>query len=115
MQVYVLLVINMSLLLTGQILWKFGVSELKSVTLCSILCSFFSPYIIGGLILYGIATVIWLIILSKEQFSIVYSLQSLTYILGVFAGCFIFHERIPFTRWIGAATMFVGALLITKK
>lgn len=114
MQTYPLLAINIALLTAGQVLWKLGVSNIKNVTLCTIINSLYSPLILGGLLLYGVATVIWLIILSKEQFSIVYPLQSISYIFGIFVACLIFKEHIPISRWLGAAIIFVGVLLITK-
>ena len=115
MQVYALLGINMILLLTGQILWKLGVCDLKSITVQSLLACILSPLILSGLVLYGIATIIWLILLSREQFSIIYPLQSLSYILGVVAASTLFKEQIPLTRWLGVIVIIIGAFLITRK
>jgi drug/metabolite transporter (DMT)-like permease len=114
MQVYLLLLVNIAFLLTGQILWKYGVGQIGNVTFYSIITSLFSPLIFGGLVLYGLATLIWLFIISKGQFSIVYPLQSIAYVLGVFVAWLIFKESIPITRWIGVLFVFIGIIFITK-
>lgn len=115
MHVYALLGINMVLLLTGQILWKLGVCSLKNISFQSLLACLISPLILTGLLLYGVATIIWLILLSREQFSIIYPLQSLSYILGVAVASTLFKEQVPLTRWLGVLVIIVGAFLITKK
>ncbi|MDI6603665.1 MAG: EamA family transporter [Thermoanaerobacteraceae bacterium] len=109
--IYFLVAVNVVLLVSGQILWKIGIENADGLK--EVIMSLFSPYVILGIILYGIATVIWLYVLSKGKFSIVYPLQSTAYILGVFAAWLIFKEYIPFTRWIGIAFIFIGIFFIT--
>ena len=112
--VYILLLINIILLVSGQTLWKTG---LKGTTLTlgldSILALVINPYIISGMTVYVIATVLWLYILSKLDLSVAYPLQSLCYVLAVFVSIFIFKEQIPLTRWIGLLLITSGAFLIT--
>lgn len=113
MKIYLLVALNVLLLVGGQILWKLGIgpgADLKAVVM-----ALFTPYILAGLILYAIATVLWLYILSREQLSIVYPLQSIAYALGVLAAWLIFKEAIPATRWIGVLFIFAGAAFIAMK
>jgi len=111
--VYLLVGINVLLLVTGQILWKFGVG--KGADVKTVLTSLFSPYIMAGILLYALATLIWLYVLSREQFSIIYPLQSTAYILGVLVAWLIFREAIPLTRWVGVLFISAGVFLIAMK
>lgn len=113
--IYILVSINIILLVSGQLLWKIGMSKFPKLGPEMLFKVIFSPYIFSGIILYGIATLLWLYILSKAEFSIVYPLQSLAYALGVIAAFFIFKEFIPVTRWIGVIIIILGAFLIARK
>ena len=113
--IYLLVVIEVILVVFGQILWKLGLENLGGIKLDNLWGIILSPYIIAGLALYIIATGLWFVILSKSEFSAVYPLQSLAYVLGVFAGLFIFKEYIPFTRWLGSAVIILGVYLVALK
>ena len=43
-----------------------------------------------------------------------FPMVSLSYVMGMLAAVFIFHEEVPFTRWIGLAFILVGVALISK-
>ncbi len=114
MIVYIVLLFQILLLLSGQMLWKVGMGKLPDFNLSNFHIIIFSPWIIGGGVLFFIATLLWLWILQKGQFSVVYPLQSLSYVLGIFFAVFMFHENVPMTRWSGAALIIIGAILIAK-
>jgi uncharacterized membrane protein len=109
--IYIFLAINIIFLAFGQILWKFGMQKMHEFNILNIIVN---PYIIGGLMLYGFATLLWLYILSKEELSLVYPLQSITYILGTLLAAIIFKENVSILRWIGILTIVVGASLVAK-
>lgn len=111
---YILLVINILLLVSGQMLWKAGMSQIGEITLGSIWQVVKSPYIIGGGIIYVFATGLWLFILSRMPFSIAYPFQSLAYVIGVVIGYFIFKEVVTPTQWIGAVIIVFGVYLIAR-
>ena len=108
---YIFLAINIIFLATGQILWKLGMSKIEGFNIISIILN---PYIIFGVVLYGLATLLWLYILSKEELSLVYPLQSITYVLGTLLAIFIFHENVSLVRCIGIATIILGATLVAR-
>ena len=60
------------------------------------------------------ATLIWMYILKHFELSIAYPLVSISYIFGMFAAMFIFHEAIPITRWIGVALIIAGVAFMVK-
>jgi drug/metabolite transporter (DMT)-like permease len=112
--IYGLLLANVLLLVTGQMLWKVSVSGVTSWNLSTAISTVFSPYFIGGGILYVVATGLWLIILSKMPLSVAYPMQSVCYIVGSVAAFFIFKEHINVTQWMGMIVIMLGVFLIAK-
>lgn len=113
---YILLLINIVLLVLGQILWKFGAKTLRlSFSFSNLIQILKSPYIIGGCILYLIATSLWIILLAKYPLSKIYPLQSLCYILGAIVGIVIFKEGFYINRIIGIGLIMLGAGFVTIK
>lgn len=60
------------------------------------------------------AMVVWMHTLKNYEFSIAYPLLSISYIIGLLASVFVFHEQVPLTRWIGVAIVMVGVYFIAK-
>lgn len=63
----------------------------------------------------AIATVLWMYILKHFDFSMAYPMISISYVFGMFAAMFIFHESVPLTRWIGLLLILVGVMFVVKK
>jgi drug/metabolite transporter (DMT)-like permease len=63
----------------------------------------------------AVATVLWMYIIKNFQFSIAYPLISISYIWGILAALFIFHENIPSVRYIGVALIIIGVIFIVQK
>ncbi|MEK3952559.1 MULTISPECIES: EamA family transporter [Psychrobacillus] len=112
--VYLLLLINISLLVTGQILWKLAVTGIEQWNVSTLIGVILSPLFIGGATLYVIATGIWLVILSKLPLSVAYPSQSIGYIFGAIFALFIFKETISLTQWGGMAIIIFGVYLVAK-
>lgn len=60
------------------------------------------------------ATVLWLYIIRRFDFSVAYPITGLSYVFGMLAAVWIFHEAAPITRWIGVALIMGGVALIVK-
>lgn len=108
-----LIMTNVVLFLSGQTLWKIGLQKLGGFSLQNFTALVFSPWIIGGLALYVVATGVWFAILSRLDFSLAYPLQSLAFAFGVLIGWLYFQETIPWTRWVGVATIILGCYLVS--
>lgn len=115
MKTILLILFNVLLLTSGQILWKKGLIQVGGISLANILDVVFSPLVLLGLLLYVVATVVWFIVLSKADLSYVYPLQSTAYVLGVIAAWLIFKEVIPPTRWLGVLVIIAGVALVSYK
>lgn len=114
--IYRLLFINIILLVLGQSLWKAGLSGKElNFSFKALMGLIFNPYIFIGLLIYIVATFIWLYVLSKGELSLVYPLQSLCYVLAAVIGVLFFKEQIPFTRWIGIGLIVLGAFFVSLK
>ncbi|MED4889240.1 EamA family transporter [Lysinibacillus fusiformis] len=109
-----LFILNVLLLVIGQTLWKIGAEKIEISGLRSLMNVVLSPWIIGGGVLYVIATAIWLYLLSKLPLSLIYPLQSVAYVIALFVALLIFKEAIPITRWVGVAVILFGVYLVTK-
>lgn len=111
---YLLILINIILLVSGQILWKIGVTQTGfQLTANDVLRVGTNRYVVGGALIYVLATFIWLYVLSKKDISEVYPLQSLCYVLALLVGWLFFSETISTTKCIGVAFIVVGAFFVS--
>lgn len=80
---YLLLsVINSLILITGQTLWKMGLVKMNGFSLKILI----HPFVIAGMLVYGISTLLWFYILSKIPFSVAYPLNSIVYVFSMLVG-----------------------------
>ncbi len=73
-----------------------------------------NPFVFGGLVIYVISFVIWLLVLSRVQVSFAYPMLSLGYIMNALAGYYLFHEALTPTRVAGIFVIILGTYLITR-
>jgi drug/metabolite transporter (DMT)-like permease len=108
------ILINTLLLVGGQFLWKFGMVGKKHSfdSVQSIIGLMLSPPILGGLLLYGVATVLWLYVLSRVPLSIAYPLQSLAYLFALVGSYYFFQEAITWMKVVGILFIMVGISFI---
>lgn len=68
-----------------------------------------NPYLLGGLMTYGVSTVFYIMVLGKLNLSIAYPVViGLTIIATTFSGVMIFKEQVSLTQWIGVGLMLSG-------
>lgn len=113
---YILLGINILLMAIGQILFKKSSLFIEShQELPVILKYLYNTWFCGGILAFGIATIIWVKILSLAKLSTVYPMQSVAYIIVAILAYFIFGEKITLNTIIGTLIIIVGIILITQK
>lgn len=71
------------------------------------------PFALSG-ICFALASLLWMYILKTFPLSVAYPLVSLSYVFGMVAAMFFFHEQIPLTRWAGVLLIIIGCSLIVK-
>ncbi|RNF38250.1 EamA family transporter [Planococcus salinus] len=110
----ILVLCNTLILVSGQFLWKIGMERQADAfsSVFSVVKLFFTPFIFSGLAMYGLATVLWLFILTKVPLSIAYPLQSSAYVIAVVGAFFIFGESITPWKIAGVCFIMLGVSII---
>jgi uncharacterized membrane protein len=73
----------------------------------------FTMGVLGGLAIYGLGTVLWVVAVSQREISYLYPLASINYILVALSGHVVLKERLMMGRWIGIGVMIAGIVLLT--
>ena len=111
MKMTLLCLLNTSLMVLGQILFKLGSRGQNLDSFKAIIKMMFSPVVLLALCVYGGTTVLWLYILSKVEISFAYPIQALAFPLVLIISAVLFHETIPINRWIGVLIIFLGVYI----
>lgn len=114
MEAILLVLLNCILLVSGQILWKIGLRNVKINSIGTLINAIFSKYIFGGLVIYGFATLLWFFLLKKYNLTKIYPLQSMSYILAIFAGYFILNESISKNMILGSLIICFGIFVMSR-
>jgi multidrug transporter EmrE-like cation transporter len=99
---------------SGQLVLKRGMSILgaQSLSASSVVDVLqrmaFSPWVIGGLLIYVAGTFFWLMVLSRVDLSYAYPMTSMSYILIVLSSWHFLGESISPLRIVGVLTIIVG-------
>ena len=81
----------------------------------SILALAQQPLFVLGVLLYGVAALIWFSVLSREALALSYPvLVGITFTLVVLGGMALFQERLALPQVIGIVTILVGVLLVSR-
>jgi drug/metabolite transporter (DMT)-like permease len=116
------LVIGAALMLNvvGQTLLKYGMGamgplQISAANLPHIVWQMiFSPYVIGGMLVYAVATFFWLVTLSRVDLSVAYPSLSLTQVLVLGVAWLILREEISPMRVAGVLVICLGMLLVAR-
>ncbi|MGZ9583942.1 EamA family transporter [Paenibacillus marinisediminis] len=108
---YGILFSNIILLVIGQIMFKFGLQQSGGLNWIKLIVS---PSIWVGFALYGIGTVLWFIVLSRLPLGVAYPMQSLAYVLAMFAAVWLFGETLTLSKIVGVLVILFGVYLIAK-
>lgn len=73
-----------------------------------------SPWVIGGLLVYGSGVMFWLLALSNFELSYVYPFASLSYIGIIIGSSLIFKEKMNAMRIVGVAVIIAGVLITSQ-
>ena len=71
-------------------------------------------YVWGGLALFGLSALVWLVVLSRASLSFAYPFAALTYVLILLFDAFVLNENVPALRWAGVAFIGVGIFLVSR-
>ncbi len=108
------------LISTGQVLWKVALNRNGGLLpagvplLDNFMRLFSSPYMLAGLAIYAVATVFWMFLLGKYDYSYIYPLLSMVYIIALAHAALIFHEQVGMNKWIGVIFIIAGIFFISR-
>ncbi len=111
-----LILISVLLGAGGQVLLKMGALRVAEVTEVGPLLGRIvtSPHILAGFGLYGVASVLWIVVLSRAPLSLAYPMLSLGYVVVLLASAYVFGEAIPAVRVAGIAAIILGLVLVSS-
>jgi len=73
-----------------------------------------NPFILGGLACYGLAVVVWLLVLSRTEVSVAYPLISMAYVLNTLAAYYLFDEPVTINRIGGILIIMLGVYILAR-
>ena len=117
-----LILLSVALAATAQLTLKHGMNQVteasdgQAVTLSvgSLKTIVTNLSVVGGLMIFGLSAVVWLMVLSRASLSFAYPFASMTYLLIVLADKFVLHEEIPVLRWAGVFAIMTGIVLVAQ-
>jgi len=119
MEVVALVLISVLLGVFGQLSLKQGMKnvgnfEIKDFASSKIFKLIEEKFVIIGIVLYTIATLFWLVILSKAELSFAYPMLALGYVLITVFSKIFFNENVTMIRFLGVLLISVGIFLLLR-
>jgi drug/metabolite transporter (DMT)-like permease len=117
-----LILLSVALAAVAQLTLKTGMNhvndELAPATFSlsgrSLLVLVGQPFVWGGLFLFGVSALVWLVVLSRASLSFAYPFAALTYVSILLFDHFVLNEQVPALRWAGVACIALGIFLISR-
>lgn len=71
-----------------------------------------SPWVLVGLVVFGISALAWLTTLSRVPLSVAYPFNALGYLGILTASVLVLHERAGVWTWVGSGLVVAGLILV---
>jgi drug/metabolite transporter (DMT)-like permease len=71
-----------------------------------------SPWVLLGLVVFGVSAVAWLAALSRVPLSVAYPFNALGYLVILIASIVLLHERANALTWVGSFLVVSGLLIV---
>lgn len=120
MKQLLLVLITVGLNVSGQLFMKKGMTAVgviqgnMNAIVTGLSSAFLNPYVIGGVVAYGLSSVFWLILLSRVELSYAYPALSLGYVLITVIGAVVFQENVGGMRWLAVLVICAGVVLLSR-
>lgn len=102
-----LILVTVASLAVGQICFKLASPAFVAFSLRSL----FSPIFIVALVIYAVATVLWVIVLSRVPLTLAYPLVALSYLIVPLLARTFLGEALQWQSFAGAVVIIVGIVL----
>lgn len=101
---------------TGQVMLKHGMQIASARAADSggslALRAATSPWVLLGLVVFGVSAVAWLAALARVPLSVAYPFNALGYIVILTASVVLLHERANVLTWVGSLMVVSGLLIV---
>jgi drug/metabolite transporter (DMT)-like permease len=101
---------------TGQVMLKHGMQIASARAADSggslVLRAATSPWVLLGLVVFGISAIAWLGALSKLPLSVAYPFNAVGYLVILLASILVLHERANVLTWVGSLMVVSGLVLV---
>ena len=117
---YGIILLSVSITAAAQLVLKTGmtspavqrlVGEGVSLRLAGV---FLNPFVVGGLLLYFAAAMLWLLVLAKFEVSFAYPFVALGFVITAVAGWLLFNEPMSLSRVAGTLLICAGVVLVAR-
>lgn len=118
MLIYLLLLIGICLTVSGQVFLKLGMNRVRtkigafSATPTALWKTFTEWRVILGFVLTFSASLFWLGVISRADFSFAYPLLAFSYVVALIPARLVLHEPLTSNRLIGALIVVIGVIVI---
>ena len=114
-----LLVLSVGFATGGQLMLKAAMTDVGRIGTAQIsepgqtvLRAAREPKLWLGLVLFGVSSVFWLVVLSRVDLSLAYPMVGLSYVIIVALAKLVLDESVPAVRWAGVIIIAVGIALV---
>jgi len=76
--------------------------------------AFRNPFVVAGFALYGIASMAWLVVVSRVPLSLAYPMIALTYVVVVIMSRVLFQEDVTPLRYASLAVICAGVFMLSR-
>ncbi|MCB1414890.1 MAG: EamA family transporter [Nitratireductor sp.] len=108
-----LLIIVPVMIAFGQFLFKMAGRQLSGNIARDLWNIAFNPYFIGAMALYGIASFLWVIAVSKTDISRAYPFMASGFVIVPVIGYFLLSEQLNATFFVGTALIVAGIIVVS--
>ena len=119
--VIILILFGALLSATGQALFKIGMSNPVIQTSLQLgdmwavaITALTSPWLIGGILVYGFSVIVWLLALARVDVSYAYPFAALGMVVTTLCGRFLLNESLPVLRIVGLAVIVLGVMIVAQ-
>jgi drug/metabolite transporter (DMT)-like permease len=118
MLIYILLLIAICLTVSGEVLLKLGMNQVReqvgafNASVPVLVRTFTEWRVVLGFALIFSGALFWLGVISRADFSFAYPLLALSYVVALLPARFVLQEQITLNRIVGAFIVVAGAIVI---
>ncbi|MEZ5675775.1 EamA-like transporter family protein [Thalassovita litoralis] len=113
---FALVFISVAISAVAQTAFKLGVSRVApdagAGLLGKALAMLFSPWVLGGLALYGVGTVLWLFALKRLDLSLAYPFVAMSFVMVAMSGMLVLGEPVNAARVLGIGLIVAGLVVM---